>query len=114
SPLRNDHWDWVDVQSLHPFADDGRERFVQVSRLGYGDRHPDEPETRYHLLLLEGGKGSRIFGTVHDADAVNSGVDLLEQLQVLFVYGFRLVHNAGDLPPGRASDSMKPRPIVTR
>src|SRR5262245_46566849 len=51
-PLRKDRWGWVDVQSLYPLSDNGRKSFVQVSWLGYGDWHHDEPETRCHLLLL--------------------------------------------------------------
>src|SRR5262245_8220677 len=99
SPLRRDRWGCVNVQSLYSLADNGRESLVQIRRPGYGDRHHDQPKMQCHLLLLdlEGGKGGNIFRTVDDAEALNSGVDLLEQLQVLFVYGFQLVHDAGDV-----------------
>ena len=115
SPLRRDYWDWVDVQSLHPLTHDGGERFIEVGRLGYGDRHHDEPKTwcRPLVLILESGKGSGIFGAVDDADALNARPDLLEQLQVLSSTVSSWFTIPVMLPPGRASDLMNPRPTCT-
>src|SRR5262249_36280765 len=49
------------------------------------------------FVCLKAGKGRDIIGTVDDADALNPGTDLFEQLQVLF-YGFNLAHDPGDVP----------------
>src|SRR5262245_58437742 len=73
-PLRKDHWGWVDVKTLHSLADNGRKSFVQVSRLGYGNWHPDQPKTRCHLLLLAlSGNGRDVFWSVDDADGSRQG-----------------------------------------
>jgi hypothetical protein len=105
-PLRKDHGDWVDVQSLHPPTHDGGERLIEVGRLGYGDRHHDEPKTRCRqakvarrlaaILAADIAGYSALMGadeadTVRDLKAHQAVV-----LPIVTEHGGRIIDTAGD------------------